>query len=158
MAFTNLVAQYSDCDCCTHDHNAFNYWLGEWDVKDSTGVLIGKSSITMSLDNCLIEEHWQGVSGNNGKSINYYSAKDSLWHQVWVDNSGQELILSGRGEEDVMMMESEILQGENGNYRNQIVWIQRDAFTVEQYWFIIDLEGNILQQLFFGIYTHPKQE
>ncbi|MGB0423967.1 MAG: hypothetical protein ACPGED_06580 [Flavobacteriales bacterium] len=156
--FSHLLAQYSNCDCCTMEHNEFNYWVGEWEVRDSIGTLLGTSTITKSLDNCLIEEHWKGTSGSNGKSMNYYSSSDSLWHQVWIDNNGKELTLTGKGEEDVMIMQSEILSGEDGDYRNQILWIQRDAFTVEQYWFLIDMEGTRLQQLFFGIYSHPAKD
>lgn len=64
----------------------FDFWIGEWDVKNPQGVLSGSSSVQLILGQCIIFENWTGGSGTNGKSFNIYDANDKKWHQTWVDD------------------------------------------------------------------------
>lgn len=66
----------------------FDFWIGEWDVKNPQGVLSGSSSVQLILGQCIIFENWAGGSGTNGKSFNIYDANDKKWHQTWVDDKG----------------------------------------------------------------------
>lgn len=66
----------------------FDFWIGEWDVKNPQGVLSGSSSVQLILGQCIIFENWSGGSGSNGKSFNIYDANDKKWHQTWVDDKG----------------------------------------------------------------------
>lgn len=66
----------------------FDFWIGEWDVKNPQGVLSGSSSVQLILGQCIIFENWTGGSGTNGKSFNIYDANDKKWHQTWVDDKG----------------------------------------------------------------------
>jgi hypothetical protein len=65
----------------------FDFWIGEWTVKDSTGNLAGTSSVQLILGSCTILENWTG-NGSTGKSFNIYDVKDKKWHQTWVDDRG----------------------------------------------------------------------
>lgn len=66
----------------------FDFWIGEWDVKNPQGVPSGTSSVQLILGQCIIFENWTGGSGTNGKSFNIYDANDKKWHQTWVDDKG----------------------------------------------------------------------
>ena len=66
----------------------FDYWIGEWDVKNPQGVPSGSSSIQLILGQCIILENWTGGSGSSGKSFNIYDTNDKKWHQTWVDDKG----------------------------------------------------------------------
>ena len=66
----------------------FDFWIGEWDVKNQQGVPSGSSSIQLILGQCIIFENWTGGSGTNGKSFNIYDTNDKKWHQTWVDDKG----------------------------------------------------------------------
>jgi hypothetical protein len=66
----------------------FDFWIGEWDVKNPQGVLSGSSSVQLILGTCIIFENWSGGSGTNGKSFNIYDINDKKWHQTWVDDKG----------------------------------------------------------------------
>lgn len=66
----------------------FDFWIGDWDVKNPQGVPSGSSSIQLILGQCIILENWTGGSGTNGKSFNIYDTNDKKWHQTWVDDKG----------------------------------------------------------------------
>ncbi|HEV7698900.1 MAG TPA: tetratricopeptide repeat protein [Pyrinomonadaceae bacterium] len=66
----------------------FDFWIGEWDVKNPQGVQAGTSSIQLILGQCIIMENWFSGAGSNGKSFNIYDVDDKKWHQTYVDDKG----------------------------------------------------------------------
>lgn len=66
----------------------FDFWIGEWDVKNPQGVPSGTSSVQLILGQCIIFENWTSGSGSSGKSFNIYDTNDKKWHQTWVDDKG----------------------------------------------------------------------
>lgn len=66
----------------------FDFWIGEWEVKNAQGQPAGSSSVQLILGQCIIFENWTGGSGTSGKSFNIYDANDKKWHQSWVDDKG----------------------------------------------------------------------
>jgi tetratricopeptide (TPR) repeat protein len=78
------------------EHQQFDFWVGEWTVKQ-TGVdqVMGSSSIQKILDDCVVLENWTGGRGNTGKSFNIYDANTKKWEQYWVDSNGGRIFFSG---------------------------------------------------------------
>lgn len=66
----------------------FDFWIGDWDVKNQQGVPSGSSSVQLILGQCIIFENWTSGSGSSGKSFNIYDTNDKKWHQTWVDDKG----------------------------------------------------------------------
>lgn len=66
----------------------FDFWIGEWAVKNPQGNPAGTSSIQLILGSCIIFENWTSASGVSGKSFNIYDTNDKKWHQSWVDDKG----------------------------------------------------------------------
>ena len=66
----------------------FDFWIGEWNVKNPQGLTVGSSSVQLILGNCIIFENWSSGAGSNGKSFNIYDTNDGKWHQTWVDDKG----------------------------------------------------------------------
>ena len=80
---------------CTSDaYNAFDFWLGDWEVRDKSGKLQGRNLIEKSADGCLITESWTATNNSTGTSINYYNAITQLWSQTWV-STGAVIEYSG---------------------------------------------------------------
>lgn len=75
---------------CTQEvYRQFDFWIGKWEVKSPDGKTAGWNEITKELDGCLLVEHWKSASGKSlGRSFNYYDIRDQLWHQLYLDNSG----------------------------------------------------------------------
>ncbi|QQS39911.1 MAG: hypothetical protein IPM63_11075 [Acidobacteriota bacterium] len=98
---------------CNNDpkFRQFDFWLGEWDVKNAQGNAAGESSITADLNGCVIFEHFR--AGNySGKSMNIYDRTDGKWHQTWVDITGVLTEYTGGIEDGKMVyVANEVRQG-----------------------------------------------
>lgn len=75
--------------CRAPEYRQFDFWVGDWEVHDPSGNVVGRNSVTLEQDGCLIVEHWKDSSGwQTGTSFNYYDVRDKKWHQLYIDNSG----------------------------------------------------------------------
>jgi len=73
-----------------------DFWVGEWDVRDPGGRLVGHSSIQLILNDCVVLESWSGALGGTGKSMNFWDGKHRRWQQTWVDDRGHVTEYTGR--------------------------------------------------------------
>jgi len=141
------------CNCCTVAHQQFDFWIGDWNVFDTTGTQVGENTISHLEDNCILSEYWRGISGTTGRSYNYYNQQDSTWNQVWVDNNGGNLVLKGKGKPGKMVLKSELIPGKKiAFYYNQVTWTLNKDGSVTQLWEIYDQTGKLLSTAFLGIY------
>lgn len=148
----NVFAQ-TDCLCCESLHKQFDFWVGEWIVKDTTGTKVGENTISKIQDNCVLLENWEGAQGGTGTSMNYFDKSDYSWNQLWVDNKGNVLKLKGKYISGKMVLKSDLMKGKKVDfYYNQISWAQNSDGTVTQLWEIYDDKGNLLNTVFKGIY------
>jgi tetratricopeptide (TPR) repeat protein len=75
--------------CKSAEFRQFDFWVGDWEVQDPAGKVVGQNLVTLEQDGCLIIEHWKDASGvQTGTSFNYYDIRDKMWHQLYLDNSG----------------------------------------------------------------------
>jgi len=73
-----------------------DFWVGEWDVRDRAGRLVGRSSIQLILNDCVVLESWSGSLGGAGKSINFWDKQHRRWQQTWVDDRGNVTEYTGQ--------------------------------------------------------------
>lgn len=152
---SNLYAQ-NPCPCCSENYQQFDFWLGEWEVFDTSYNWLGRNSLIKRENGCVIQESWS--SQGSGTSLNYFDRTDSLWHQLWVASGGGNLQIYGGIKNGKMMMQSDLIPGRRiPYYRNRITWTPNSNGTVTQQWDIVDSSGNIIQTSFLGIY-HPRIE
>lgn len=147
-----ILAQ-TNCNCCSEEYSKFDFWLGDWNVYDTTGTLVGENTIVKLEDNCIVNEHWKGKGGVTGRSYNYYNQSDSTWNQLWLDNKGSSLELKGTAEEDKMILKSKLIKGKKvAWYANKITWTKNEDNSVTQIWEIVDENDKVLSVAFVGIY------
>jgi len=79
-----------------------------------------KTLLKKQYDNCVLGKNWISSTKNKGTCYNYYDAKNKTWNQVWVDNSGFNLVLKGNYNNGKMILKSHLLDGKKGKYYNQI--------------------------------------
>lgn len=81
LLFTNLaLSQVENCPCCTENHKAFDFWIGEWAVTNPDGTPAGKNSIKRIQNGCVIQENWISANGGyTGTSHNFYNSVDKQW-------------------------------------------------------------------------------
>jgi hypothetical protein len=82
--------------CSEPEYHQFDFWLGDWDAFD-----IGSTQknahlrVDRILEGCVIREDYQGADGHKGESFSLYDASRKVWHQTWVTNRGELLIIEG---------------------------------------------------------------
>lgn len=70
------------------EYRQFDFWIGDWEVRDTAGNLAGTNTIVLLLGDCVLNENWTDSSGNSGKSYNFFNATTRHWQQTWVDDKG----------------------------------------------------------------------
>ncbi len=143
--------------CDTDKHNEFNFWVGDWNVYDTQGNLIGTNKIVKMHSNCVMQENWESkTSPNRGTSYNYVNLVDKTWNQLWVDNSGFSLELKGNLEKGSMVLKSELQKGPNGEFFNRITWTPNKDGSVTQLWEVLSKDDKVIQEAFRGIYKKKE--
>ena len=139
--------------CDTEEYKQFDFWLGNWNVFDINGKLIGKNNIIKVPNACAIQENWDSNTGPSlGTSYNFYNSTTKKWHQVWIDNSGFSLFLKGNYTNNKMILSSEIQETPNGKFYNRITWTKNSDGSVTQVWDYMSPENKVLKEAFRGIY------
>ena len=139
-----LIAQ-NNCKCCTENHKAFDFWVGEWVVYLPDGNKAGENSIVKIENNCVLKEEWKSANpGYTGTSYNFYNLNSLKWEQLWIDNQGQHLKLTGNRVDNQMILKSESFKDKNNNDAyNRVTWTYNDDGTVRQLWeTITTVEGK----------------
>ena len=86
LIFPIMVLAQKDCNCCSKEQMAFNFWLGEWKVTDSNGKLAGHNTIVKEESGCVLKEKWVSAKqGYSGTSMNFYNVKTRQWEQLSND-------------------------------------------------------------------------
>jgi len=150
----NLIAQNTNkVPCFGEKYSEFDFWVGDWNVYDTKGKLLGTNKLIKLQDNCILQENWVSkTSKNRGTSYNYYNKVDDTWNQVWVDNSGFSLVLKGNLVNGKMVLKSELIKSKKGNYYNQIIWSKNPDNSVTQVWEYLNEEGKLISEAYRGIY------
>ena len=138
--------------CSAPEHRQFDFWLGDWQVHRSNGVLAGINRITSEYGGCVIHERYATGRGYSGESLNVYDAARKVWHQTWVDSDGLLLTLEGRWNGQAMVMQGESLQPGGTRARQRITWTPQPDGSVRQLWEAANAAGA-WTVVFDGRYT-----
>lgn len=155
-----LYAEDQPKPCSAPEFRQFDYWLGDWEVFNDKGEKVGDNLIELEQGGCVLHEQWTDIRGGTGESFNMYDAPRSVWHQTWVAESGQLLLLEGGLNEDGVM----VLSGERprrdgkGLVMDRISWIPQDDGSVHQVWDQSMDGGKTWQTGFLGIYRKRSGE
>jgi hypothetical protein len=136
------------------DARAFDFWIGEWEVRDADGTVAGHNRIEAILGGAALRESWTGVSGHVGTSLNAWDPDRGVWRQAWVDVNGFWLLLEGELRDGAMVLEGD--RPKRGDptrtVRHRIVWsvVDGDPDRVRQHWEFSEDGGVTWATLFDG--------
>lgn len=109
-----LVAASSPClgrppeppRCAGPEYRQFDFWAGDWDAYDidAPATPAARVKVDVILEGCVLREVYKGTDGLVGESFNVYDASRKMWHQTWVTNRGQLLVLEGELRDGRMAM------------------------------------------------------
>ena len=149
-------AQAQSSNCKDEQYQAFDFWLGHWQVSSKSSANISHNTITKINDGCGLLEEYTTPTGFKGKSLNIYNKQDKLWHQTWIDNSGLLLQLKGQLVDGKMVMEGHTIDAQGKSLLNRITWQQQKDERVRQHWQVSKDQGKSWQTLFDGLYQRVK--
>jgi hypothetical protein len=91
--------------CGASEYHGFDFWIGDWDAFDfGTFTKEARVRVDRILDGCVIHEEYQSVDGHKGESFSIYDDSRKVWHQTWVTNRGQLLIIEGKMQDGAMVL------------------------------------------------------
>lgn len=143
LLMNSAVVRAAEAPACnTSNHRAFDFWIGEWQVKTPDGKLAGINRIERKHEGCVLHEQYRTERGYSGESLNIYDASRDVWHQTWVDTSGLLLILEGGMRDGKMVMEGTTTDANTKPIRHRITWTPNPDGTVRQFWESQDAAGE----------------
>lgn len=154
QSFTSLADTLSQA-CSGPEFRQFDYWIGEWTVRNTDGDIIGHSKISRISAGCAILEEWASAGGFDGKSINFYDPGIKKWRQTWVGGDGMILDLTGNPEEENMTLYDEQKSAE-GMIIHRIRWTRLTNGRIEQRWDLSTDDGQHWKPVFLGVYEPAR--
>jgi hypothetical protein len=89
--------QAAPAGCTAPGYRQFDFWLGEWDVfETSGGPKEATASITAILKGCGVHEAYRNTDGSGGDSLNTFDPHTGTWRQSWLSDKGQIAVMEGR--------------------------------------------------------------
>jgi hypothetical protein len=92
--------------CTAPEYRQFDFWAGDWDAFDfgNPTTKVARTQVDLILDGCVLRENYQATDGHQGQSFSIYDAARKVWHQTWVTNRGQLLVIEGTFEAGEMVL------------------------------------------------------
>ena len=116
--------------CSGAEYRKFDFWIGDWDTFDvpltPASKPIARNRVDMILDGCVIREDYDQFDGHRGQSFTIYDAQRKVWHQSWVTNRGELLVLEGKRDGERIVLEG-LENGAKGQRRMRAVWQPQGA-------------------------------
>jgi len=156
FVYSSAIAQEEQkpCPCCGNEYRQFDFWVGNWNTYNPKGDIVGSNDIVLLQDKCIIQENWKAANGPyTGTSYNYYDASTKEWNQLWIDNQGSSLDLSGGLVDGSMVLIGDPAPGQDGKlYTSKVTWTPNEDGSVRQHW-EAQAEGEETWQTWFdGLY------
>jgi hypothetical protein len=107
--------------CTGEEFDAFDFWVGEWDVyPNGKDRLVAHSRIERLYGGCAVRENWMPLNGRGGGSLNSLDPETGRWHQTWVGSAPGRTEFTG-GPADGKMVLTGYWQNVNGPGRHALV-------------------------------------
>lgn len=145
--------------CASNPANReLDYWLGNWKIGAPGSSANARSTVSLSLDKCLIVENWDGGRGHAGQNIFGYSADDKSWYGMFADNEGRvHVFTSGKVSSGSAEFEGTSRGPDGKKVLNRVRITRISPDNVEQVWEKSGDNGSTWNLAFRGEYlrTNP---
>jgi len=137
----------------------FDFWVGNWEVRDGKGTLVGENFITREESGCVLVENWQGARGSSGMSINYLDRITNEWVQIWHAAGGYQIDIRGGLTDNGMLLRGTIHYigtGQTAPFRG--LWTPLPDGRVRQFFEQSKDDGATWEPWFEGFYTRKSAD
>ncbi len=141
--------------CAAPEHRQFDFWVGQWEVRNPAGKIVGHNRIEKDHGGCALIEHWSSVGDVTGTSVNIYDRDHRQWHQTWVDSGGGLLQLDGGLVGAAMVLTGEAVDADapSKTARQRVTWTPDAESRVRQLWESSTDAGKTWTVVFDGRYA-----
>lgn len=109
--------------CTDALYRQFDFFVGDWEVRDPSGKLLGHNLITRGYGGCVIIEQWTSAEDDQtGSSYSAYDARIRQWHHSWFDSWGNVLHMRGGFRDGAMLMLAERVTPTGEHALERTVW------------------------------------
>lgn len=131
-----------------------DYWLGNWKIGGEGSSGNARSSVTLSLDKCLVVESWDGGRGHSGQNVFGYSSDDKSWYGMFADNEGRvHVFTSGKVSAGSAQFEGTSRGPDGENVLNRVKIMRLNPDKVAQSWEKSKDNGATWNLVFRGEYS-----
>jgi hypothetical protein len=150
---------FADADpCATNSANRqLDYWLGNWKIGAEGSSGNAHSTVSLSLDKCLVVENWDDGRGHYGQNVFGYSADDKSWYGMFADNEGRVHVFStGKVAGGTAEFEGTSHGPHGESMLNRVKVIRLNPNKVEQTWEKSNDSGATWNVVFRGEYSRAN--
>jgi len=122
--------------CSGLEYHQFDFWVGDWDAfsTDKPATPEARLRVDRILGGCVVREDYRDVYGHEGQSFSIYDASRKVWHQTWVTNRGELLLLDGGWRNGGMILSGHDLHNGKprqvrGIWKAEKLGVRESAFT-----------------------------
>ena len=119
--------------CGDPEYRRFDFWVGDWgvyEVGDETKA-VARARIDVILGGCALREVYEQAGGLVGQSFTAFDAGRKVWHQTWVTNRGQLLMIEGRFQGSAVTLQGPQVSADGQESIVRGVWVP-DAHGVRE--------------------------
>lgn len=145
-------------DCTSPVYRQFDFWAGDWDAFEinDPSTVVAHVPVKNILNGCVLLEDYRGEDGLHGQSFTLYDGSRKVWHQSWVTNRGQLLVIEGTLEAGAMVLTGSDLTPEGKKRKVRGVWKPVEGGVRETAETSID-GGKTWQPWFDLMFRHHKE-
>jgi len=138
--------------CSSAQHQQFDFVVGNWLVRDSSGHAIGTTTVSKEYGGCVLIERWRGV-GNAGEGLGVvgYQPATKTWHRDFLDHGGVVLGFDGHLDGARMVMTGKDYPPD-GARLHRVTWTARSDGSVEERWQTSTDAGRSWHVHFYGVF------
>ena len=145
-------------DPCVGDaYRAFDFWIGEWEIRTPDGQQAGTNVIEPINRGCAILERYSVGGELYGRSYSYYDPVRETWSQLWL-STGVIIRMEGPISADGVLTLHGTVTDRTHDAPQAFVgrWSPRDDGTILQEFWAQNPETGEWTNGFTGIYTRTR--
>ncbi len=139
--------------CRPATYHQFDFWLGEWEVRNEAGEVIGHNSIRSVSDGCALLESWHGAGGGTGMSLNTWDPDRGAWTQRWVGGGSSLWMTGGMKDGSMELTGTGPRRTPQGDVLDRLTWTPLPDGRVRQVWEVSSDGGQTWKPAFVGLYS-----
>ncbi len=145
------AAEPLHAQCASAQYHQFDFVVGNWLVRDSSGHAIGTVTVSNEYSGCVLIERWQGVA-NSGEGLGAigYQPASKLWHRDYIGEGGFLLTLDGHLDNGAMVMTGKDYTPDVVRM-NRVTWKPASDGSIEERWETSTDGGRSWQGHFYGV-------